>query len=58
MPDTDPYQVSWPLRVTADNSSAAKRVLYLSFMVVIQNNQRCREAIILSPEASMRSKDK
>jgi hypothetical protein len=58
MPDTDPYQVSWPLRVTADKSSTAARVLHLSFMVVIQNYQRCREAIILFPEASIRGKDK
>ena len=54
MPDTDPYQVSCPLRVNGQMSNAARRVLYLSFMVVFQNYQRCRAVIILSPAASIR----
>jgi len=58
IPDSDPYHVSWPLRVNVQMSSAAARVLFLSFMVVFQYYQRCRDAIILPRLHQYGSKDR
>jgi len=57
-PETDPYQVSWPLSVTVQKISKAAIVLYLNFMVVIQHYQRRQTVIILLQPASIRGKDK
>ncbi len=49
MPDTDPYHVSWPLTAGGQSRRNAKRVLYLSLMVLLHNYQRAAVINILPP---------